>query len=753
MEVKDIISKIGKKEEKEEYFFALVISSEKVRGAIWTVEKEKTKVVATGAAELWEEEVDLLKAIDATLSSASENFSPPEGETKEPNKVIFGLPESWVEEERIAPDKLGVLKKVSQKLDLKPVGFVVITEAITHQLKINEGIPPTAILLGLEKKEARISLVNLGKIGATTLVKRSQDLGADVAEGLSRLREEDSFPARIFLYNAGEDLNKAKEQLLAYSWPSFFVHLPKIEILPADFDIQAVALSGGREVAKAAGIKVLEPEPKNEKEEEKETPSSEEEPGKKEKADFGFVRGKDVVEEELPETKPEPTVEIPPAEEKPGVAPPPEEEGAPPSFPGKRLFALRMPKIDFSKLAFPKINFSKLATLLSLSRFKERTPLVIGLILGLLFVVGGVVIAAYWYLPRAEVVLFVEPKVLEKEFEIKLDPELSTAEPANLALPADLVEAEIDGEKTIDTTGTKLIGDPSKGEVTIFNRTEGSKKFTAGTMISGPGDLDFSFNDDVTVASESAGPDYTKIPGKATVAVTAVEIGTEGNLAADSEFSIADFSTADYIAKNESAFTGGTSREVAVVSEEDQENLLSALTEELKQKAAGELSQKLLPDTKLLEESLEVLVVKKSYSQEVDKEADQLTLSLSSKISALAYKEEDFKNLIEDQIRETVPSGFEFKREESEISFELIDVEEDGSARFTSLLKANLLPKLDLEEIKKNLAGKYPELGELYLDNLPNVVGFEAKITPHFPRRLETFPRLARNIQIGTKLK
>jgi hypothetical protein len=752
MEVKDIISKIGKKEEKEEYFFALVISSGKVRGAIWTVEKEKTKVVATGAAEPWSEEADLLNAIDTTLSNASENFSPPGEAVKEPNKIIFGLPESWVEEERIIPEKLGILKEVSQKLDLKPVGFVVITEAITHQLKINEGIPPTAILLGLEKKEARISLVNLGKIEAMTLVKRSQDLGADVAEGLSRLRKKDSFPARIFLYDAGEDLGKAKEELLAYSWPSFFLHLPKIEILPADFDIQAVALSGGREVAKAAGIKVLEPEPKKEKEGGEETFSSEEELEKKEEPDFGFVKGKDVVEEELPETKPEPKVEVSAAEE-PGVVTPPKEKVVPPSFPEKRFSIFKMPKIDFSKLALPKINFSKLMTLLSLSRFKERTPLVIGLALGLVFIVGGIAIAAYWYLPRAEVVLFVEPKVLEKEFEIKLDPELSAAEPANLALPADLVEAEIEGEKTIETTGTKLIGDPAKGEVTIFNRTEGSKEFTAGTVISGPGDLDFSLDDDVTVASESAGPDYTKIPGKATVAVTAVKIGTEGNLAADSEFSIADFSTADYIAKNESAFTGGTSREVAVVSEEDQENLLSALTEELKQKAVGELSQTLSPDTKLLEESLEVLVVRKNYSQEIDEEADQLTLSLNSKISALAYKEEDFKNLIEDQIRETIPSGFEFKREESEISFELIDVEEDGSARFTSVLKANLLPKLNLEEIKKNLAGKYPELGELYLDNLPNVVGFEAKITPHLPRRLETFPRLARNIQIETKLK
>jgi len=760
MEVKDLISKIGKKEAKKEHFFALVIAAKKIRGAIWTVDQGKTKVVATGEPEAWTEEKDFIDAVDATLSSATESFTPTE-EAKEPNKIIFGLPEDWVEEEKIVVGKLKILKEISQKLDLKPVGFVVITEAIIHQLKASEGVPPTAILLGLEEEEVGVALVNLGKIGDSTIVKRSQDLGADVAEGLSRLETKKSFPARIILYNSSQNLEKAKEELLAYSWPSFFLHLPKVEILPADFDIRAVALSGGREVAKAAGIEVLEPDAEKDQETAEEEVSASTEKVKEvgeekaEEADFGFIKDKDIIEEkprsELPEQKtlpaePEivgPETLVSPKEGKEKIPTVP--------FLGKRLPALKLPTIDLAKFPFPKIDFSKLATILPF--FKGRTSLVIGLVLGILFILGGIVLGAYWYLPQAQVALLVEPKILEKEFEIKLDPELATPDPVALALPADSIEAEVEGEKTIGTTGTKLIGDPAKGEVTIFNRTESAKEFAAGIIISGPGGLEFSLDDEVTVASESAGPDYTKIPGKGTVSVTAVEIGTEGNLAAESELTLADYSSSDYIARNGSALAGGTSREVNVVSEEDQEGLLSSLTEELRQTAVSQLSQKLSPDTKLLEESLTDEVVKKDYSHQEGEESDKLSLALKSKFSALTYKEEDFKSLVEDQIRETVPSGFEFKREESEIDFDLIDVKEDGEARFKAILKANLLPKLDLEEIRKNLAGKYPELGELYLDNLPNVVGFEAKITPHLPRRLETFPRLVKNIQMEVRLK
>lgn len=749
MEVKDILDKIGQKEEKKECFFALTISYEKVKGAIWIIKKGETKVVSVGESKSWSEEEDLLDAVDKTLSSATEALTL-EG-AEEPDKVIFGLPEGWVKEEKIIPPKLEILKKISQKLDLKPVGFVVITEAIINQLKVNEGVPPTALLLCLNKSRAYLTLVSLGKIISSAAIKRSQDLGADVNEGLSRFGAEKSFPARLLLFDDKEDLEKAREELLAYSWPpSSFLHLPKVEILPSDFDIHAVALAGGREVAKAAGVKIFEPKPaipKEEKEEAALPKEVEEAPG------FGFIKGKDIIEE-MP-LRPELEIaEKPPESQEPEMPKeiPGEKIPAPPP-PTKRLPAFKLPRIDWSSFPLPKIDFSKVAILFSPAQFRERTSLVIGAVLVSLFILGGLAVAGYWYFPRAQITLFVEPKVLEKEFEIKLDPQLSVPDPAGLALPAASVEAVVEGEKLVETTGTEIIGEPARGEVIIFNRTESLKKFPAETVIAGPGELKFLFDENVTVASESAGPDYTKIPGKATVSVTAVEIGTEGNLAGGSEFSIADFSTSDYIARNEGAFTGGTSREVRVVSEEDQKNLSSALTSELRQKAIQELSQRLPSELKLLEESLSDKVARKDFSQDVGAEADKLSLFLQLEFSALTYKEEEFKNLIENQIQGTIPAGFEFKKEESEINFELVKVEENGSAIFTATLRANLLPKLDLEEIKANIAGKYPEVGKFYLDNLPNVVDFEAEIRPRLPGKLQTFPRLAKNIQIEIRLK
>ncbi|TSC53859.1 MAG: Uncharacterized protein LiPW31_295 [Microgenomates group bacterium LiPW_31] len=732
MEVKEILKKIRQQEqEKKEYFFALELDEDLVKSAVWTVEEGVVKVLAIGETQSWGDEKEILEAVDTSLSSAAEKLPSPEGEA-EPNKVIFGLASDWVEENKIVTSKLEILKKISKELEISPVGFVVIPEAIVHCLKTTEGIPPTAILAGLGRKRLTVTLVKLGKIVGIELVERSDNLGGDLTEGLSRFGEEEIFPARILLYNSSEDPEEEKQQLINYSWSQGrvnFLHLPKVEILPTDFDIRSIALAGGREVAKAEGIQVvpLEEEPVVEKEEKKEVPEM------PEAEMMGFLKGKDITKEKPPEEKiPEPEIieETPKIKEKPPA------------------------RLDFSWLR--QINFGLIKNFLTMIpriEFAGKTPLIGGLLAVILFVFGGIFIACWWYLPKAEITLLVKPQILEKDFTIRLDPKLEIVDKSNLTLPAKEVKTALEEEKSRPTTGTKTVGDPAKGEVTIYNRTDRQKTFSVGTEIAGPNNLKFTFNDEVAVASESAGPDYTSIPGKAKVKVTAVAIGTEGNLASGTEFSIGNFSRSDFIAKNEEALGEGTSREVQVVAKEDQEKLLAELTEELKTRAIDELSKTTASDQKIIAESLTSGIIEKNFSFDVGQETSELKLNLKVEFVVLSFSEDELKNIIEDEVGKTVPAGFEYKHEESETSFSLEKVTKEGVAIFSVHLKANLVPKFDLEKMKKDLAGKYPDLAKQYFDNLPNIEGSEIKIRPSLPRRLATLPKLAKNIKIEIKVQ
>lgn len=693
MELTNLFSKFAPPEERREHFLALEISPRHVWAAVWQTEEEKVKIVSFGSKERWNgKNLERLTAAgDTSLASALENLP------EEPNKVVFGLPETWVSKNKIVPSRLADLKSLCQKLDLKPLGFVVTTEAIIQYLKILEGTPLSAILIHVGKEEISLTLVEMGKNLGTQVIGRSEDFGGDVYEGMARFGREETFPSRILLYDT--DLESERQTLLSYEWKeSPFLHFPKVEILENKISITAVAIAGGGEVAESLGLK-------------KEVSAQ----------DLGFREGVDVME-----GKPEP----------------------------KKKFTLPKPRF-LKKLKLPKIKIK--FPHLKLPRFSFQTsfPWVIGLMALFLFILGGVTTAVYWYLPRAQVMIFVEAKSLEKELEVVVDPSLTLLNVEGKQIPGETVEVKVKASKELETTGEKLVGDKARGEVNLYNFTSSSKSFKQGTSIVGPDSLEFSLDVDVIVASASSTFDeeWREVitPGKTKLSVTAADIGPEYNLASESEFKVKEYSFSSYRAKNEKAFSGGTSRKIRVVSGEDQEELLTELTSELKEKVKEELSKKTVEGKKILEEGILTSVTSREFDKAVGAEAEKLKLELEMKAKTLAYSQSDLDVLLEKVIADSVPPDFVLKKTETKILEG--EIKEEGKAIFKVHLKAGLVPDLDLEEIKKNLVGKYPEIGKEYLGSLPNFVKADIAITPNLPPRLRTFPRLRKNIDIKVEIK
>ncbi len=758
--------------EKKEYFFALEIDIQRVKSAVWTIEGDQSKLMSLGESAYWEKESELLECVDNSLSSAIEKLSP-QLEIKEPEKVIFGLSSDWIEQNKILPEKIEILKKISQKMELNPLGFIVVPEAIVHWLKKLEGVPLNAVLIGLSKKKITVSLIEQGKVIQTNLVVRSESLGADLTEGLSRIDRETPFPARILLYDHEENLEEARQELINWSWTGekvSFLHLPRVEILAADFDIKSIVLASASQMAEIKGVQeaqvkeapiIATPQPANnfeetdniqlEEEEEEEIVSPTEEIAK---PAFGFIKDQDIakMENQMPSVEAT-SVEV---KEQLGSSGPKENQ----EILTKNNFLNLKPKKIASSFGFFQdfLNIFKkvhwpLSSRNSKDLYGNKNFMVLGLVLGVMVLLMMGTGLAYWYLPRADIIIFVEPKVLEKDFEVKLDPSLTVADKANLILPGEKIEVTVSGSKEIVTTGTKLIGEKSKGKVTIYNRTSKEKTLPKGTEIVGPGSLKFTLNDQVIIASESAGSDYVTIPGKSEIAVTAVAIGNEGNLASGSEFAIGNLAKSDFVAKNDASFSEGTSREIQVVAKADQDKLLVDLQKELETKAINELKTKIISGRKLVEDSLVTQVQEKNFDKKINDEANQLSLSLGIKAEALSFSEEEFKQLAGEQIKNLVPAGFDYNPDKTEMSFKLQESSEKNIFTFLAHFKADLSPQLDLEAIKKNLLGKKPVIVETYLNNIPNVSSFTAKVTPRLPERIATFPHSLKKINIKVEVE
>ncbi|MCG2691438.1 hypothetical protein L6272_01280, partial [Microgenomates group bacterium] len=480
--------------------------------------------------------------IDQSISAISANISP------EPSGVIFGLPEAWMDSDNIIPDKKTFLKAICQELELKPLGFVISNTAVIQYLKIDEGTPPSAIFLQLSSTEINLSLVKLGKLVGTQLVGRSGDLGQDVEEGLSRFDKIDTLPSRMILYDGQIDFEEDKQQLTSYDWEEKlpFIHFPKVEVLPADASIKAISLAGGSEVAKSLGFDIKPPSPP---------------PAESTAADLGFS-AQDIALTKTPEPEPPPKLNPPTG--------------------GPNLIQLIKEKL--SRLKFP-------------SAPKAIIWIAAGF-LGLLIFV----FSAYWYLPKAQITLYFESKTIETNLTLTIDPQASTLDPVKAILPGESVDISVEGSQSIPTTGTALIGDPATGNITIYNKTAQTKSFPKGTILIGPDNLTFSLDEDTTATSSSSredGENTIITPGKADASITAQNIGSDSNLAADSRLSFKQFSEDDYYAKT-SGLSGGTSQEVKAVSQADQDKLLAAATTELISKAQTELQSRLGGDKALV---------------------------------------------------------------------------------------------------------------------------------------------------------
>lgn len=745
MEIKNILSKINQTSEEPENFFAIEIGHEVVKTAIWHVKDKVTQIVSVGSIEEWNKssEESLIEAIDASLSVASE------GQSEDINKVIFGLPETWVGLDGIVESKKLFLKTITKKLDIKPVGFVVSTEAIIHHLRIKEGGPPSVILISLTEAEATISMVIVGEIIGTQAVGRSDDLSKDVEEGLARFSQVKDLPTRMIVYDGNIDLDAAKQTLISYDWKSAasFLHFPKIEDLSPQSTIKAIAIAGGTEVAKSLGIQVEEPEEEETTKDIKPIPELKvEEVSAK---DFGFddpttkddhidpLKQEVDIGDNFQKVHSDEVFESDQAVEETTIEFPPETKIADPvSLVKKKKFSFKLPKFKKFKL----LNTSK--------KFPVPPIIVIGgLSLILLFSAGAY---AYWNYPKAEITIHIKPKTIEKEINFTLDTTIDILDYDESIIPAKEESIELEGEKETNTTGTKLVGEKAAGTVSVFNLTEYEKTFEAGTSINFD-NLEFTLNEDVIIASATAelGTDYKKIvtPSQETVKVTAVDIGDQYNFSTGTELYVENFDKSSFVAKATTDFSGGFAREIQAVSKEDQDNLKAALLKDLKQQGISNLSVEASQEKRVVELNDEE-IVKETFSADIGDEEESLRLALQFKLPIYTYHLGDLSMLVEKKYSQDFPDNFSIDPKNLTLDILESELTKTGVVEVSAKANLNLSPDLNLDEIAQKIRGRYPEDTISYFSGLPNFSRTETTFNISLPTKLKTFPRKLENISI-----
>lgn len=706
-----ILGKILLKKEKEvEPLLALEICEEKkVKIALWQVRKGKYEILKKASAQYegdWEEVVPKVKQQVEKLVEELELKK-----KKIPSKAIFGLPKKFIKEDKIKSSFKKTLKALCQHLLLTPLGFVETPQAIAFLLKQRQDQPLTAILLRVDQTSFTFNIFKIGKDVSSQTVFYENNLALKFSQALRSFTELQTFPAKIFLYDGEKNLEEIKEELLSFPWQkeAGFLHFPQIEILKEDFSLEGLVAAGASELETKEISVFAEKEDLEERPSEEKTILSQE---------LGFLKDEDVAE------KKSLVVE----EEK-------EEEETPESkFDFFSSFIQAVIKtINSFTVNFPyRLNLKRAGFLLVFA----------------VLVLGVFLFYSYWLLPQAHLKLLVEPYTLEKDTKVVLN--LSSEKlDTNLAeIPGRELTIERKTADKITVTSKKEVGDQARGEVIIYNKTTSPKIFSKGTVLIGPKGLRFTLDSEVTVASLS--DVIAGTPGKEKVKVTAEKIGPEGNLGAGSDFTFEDFPVTSFAARNEKAFSGGTSREVTVVGEKDRDDLLKRLQDKLTNQAKEGFEEKLSAEERILTETIEGKILEKKFDHEVGDETDELSLDLTMSFKAVVYDENNLSDLLKKMAEESAPKGFGFEKPEVEMEITSIEREKDKIS-FTAHFKVKLLPEIDEAGLKKKIAGRKSEKVEEYLRTQGNLTGFEIQFLSNPPFMRNTFPFNPQKISVEIK--
>lgn len=742
------------KKEKIEYFFAILLRDDRVKVIIFEEIEKKIKVIGShveqfptnleaASFEEW------LSVFDKAIGTA-ESMLP---ESVNLQKTVFGVKESWVEDAKIKKEYLSKLKKVCEELDLHPIGFLVFSEAIAHLLQKEEGAPVSSILVESGDHTVTITILRAGKIVETKSATLTTSLVQTVDVLLKEITSMEIFPSRIILFD-GEDVKHEAQQFIGHQWSKSlpFLHMPQITVLPPDFDAKAILYGTAQQLGFAvsdttithATSLVATPIESSQKTTEAHTPEdiALPVPANRQRVaeeitpflhqNFGFIHNEDIAQKKEPvkETLPqeeqdvEDTVEDFQAET---ITDPLLQEDS-----EERAMPRKTPSIRFAFMSnlsslFGKLKFRKRQRDTNHNESRRKNPLKIFLgavVLGIILC-GGLVIY-YLMQVRAVVTLVATPKHIDQDEKITFSTENNTDFSQNI-LQGKNVSVTETGDVNAQTTGTKEVGTPAKGAVTIFNNNDTTKTLSSGTTITSSNGLKFTLDKDVSIASASGDIFSGTKPGTADVAVTAAGIGTDSNLPSNTTFSVG--SSSSVAAKNSNAFSGGTKKNITVASKDDMNKLIAEVTKNLESKAQDDMIKNAISGNAVVPVILTSDVQKKEFDKNSGDEATSITLHATVAYTGVSYDTNqvtDFgKHILQDKIARDMLKG---------ITYEIHDasVKNDKNITGTLSLHATIVPTLDTQTVPRQITGKsftdakhillaFPQVSDVKITLSPNL--------------------------------
>lgn len=359
------------------------------------------------------------------------------------------------------------------------------------------------------------------------------------------------------------------------------------------------------------------------------------------------------------------------------------------------------------------------------------------LLLVLLFVFGR---------SKASVVVRAETTPVDVQFDMTVDTALTQSNPDTAQVKAVPQEQKKTVTQSFTPTGKKDLGTKASGSMTFSIKCSDVTSFPttipAGTGVTASG-LTFVTQSAASL-SNPAGGGGCKFTGSANV--VSQDNGDKYNLSSRT-YSVSGFSN---VTGTGSDMTGGTSRIVTTVSQDD----INKATEQLKQQDSSgvkaELSKEFKDGTRVLDDTFTVSVGSVTSSPALNGEGNEASLSAEVTYSILGISSDDLSNAMNINVVSQMSNPDQQSVYDN--GFKNVKLEKKSgnatSAVYTVSSVAQYGPQFDTSALAEQIAGTKAGEARSTLQSLPGVKSVDINLSPFWSNKLPNSTKIKIKIDV-----
>ncbi|KPJ57294.1 hypothetical protein AMJ49_01690 [Parcubacteria bacterium DG_74_2] len=353
--------------------------------------------------------------------------------------------------------------------------------------------------------------------------------------------------------------------------------------------------------------------------------------------------------------------------------------------------------------------------------------------------------------PSATIEIWPKTEISKFETDLLVDRQIENPNLFKKSIPGQNFELEKTISREFSSSGRKLKEERATGNIKVFNETTYSQVLVATTrFVSKEGKL-FRSTERITVpAGYYEGTKF--LPGEIDVEVRAAESGEDYNIG-PSTFSIPGLAPSPSYTKiygrSSQAMSGGSKKEVLVVTNEDLNNAKDFLTDRAKEEGEKFLKENTPIGFLLLEDISKTEVLDISFSAKAGEELEKFNCQIKIKAKNLIFLKKDFEDLIKNYILSKIP-GKKIQPESLKTNYSVENFDIDSGKVFLLVdTEVKIYPELDEVFLKKEISQKQIEEVKIFLKNQPEIDKFEINIFPFWAKVL---PANFESIRLEIKL-